>query len=150
MKTFCRLLLTSVSAREWVHKHAELATLNDIAEAGLARLLWTADIDPSTASSVSAFLAELSDEQQNAIGRLLVEPGPASEENLGPEREAQLAMACWIALRRKSLENRIAECQGRLARLSPDSPEIFDLLTLSLTLETQLRDLPTISGLQNE
>ena len=150
MKTFCRLLLTSVSAREWVHKHAELATLNDIAEAGLARLLCAADIDPSTASSVSAFLAELSDEQQNAIGRLLVEPGPASEENLGPDREAQLAMACWIALRRKSLENRIAECQGRLARLSPDSPEIFDLLTLSLTLETQLRELPTISGLQNE
>jgi len=150
MKTFCRLLLTSVSAREWVHKHAELATLNDIAEAGLARLLWAADIDPSTASSVSAFLAELSDEQQNAIGRLLVEPGPASEENLGPDREAQLAMACWIALRRKSLENRIAECQGRLARLSPASPEIFDLLTLSLTLETQLRELPTISGLQNE
>jgi len=150
MKTFCRLLISSTAARQWVHENADLAMLNDIADASLARLLWTADLDPSVSSSISSFVAELPEEQQNAIGRLLVEPGPASEENLGPEGEANLAMACWVSLRRKSLENRIAECEGRLARVSADSLEIFDLMNLSVTLEKQLRELPTISGLPNE
>ncbi|MBU6302884.1 MAG: DNA primase [Verrucomicrobia bacterium] len=150
MKTFCRLLLGSLPARRWIQQNGDPTVLDDIAESGLARTLWMADLDPSLASSVSAFLAELPEDQQNTIGRLLVEPGPASEENLGPEGEILLAEACWTSLRRKSLENRIAECKGRVSRLPEDSDEIFPLLDLSMKLGAELRALPTISGLQNE
>jgi len=150
MRTFCRVLLSSSAGRNWVHEHANDAMLNDIADSSLARLIWKADLDPGVASSISTFLAELPEEQQNAIGRLLVESGPASEENLGPEGEANLARDCWHSLRRESLENRITECKGRLARISHDAADLMDLLTQCVALEKELRDLPTASVLTNE
>jgi DNA primase len=141
MRTFCRLLLGSSAARTWLLENAQVALLDDISNATLARLIWKADFDPSQASSVSTFLAELPEEQQNAIGRLLVEPGPASQENLEPAAEVQLARDCWNSLQRESLENRIVECKGRLARLSHDATNLIEVLNECIALESALRSL---------
>jgi DNA primase len=141
MRTFCRLLLESAPARDWILANGQIALLDDISNSTLARIIWKADFDPGVVSTVSAFVAELPEDQQNEIGRLLVEPGPASQENLDGDGQIQLAKDCWVAMQRQSLENRIVECKGRLSRLSHDATNLMDLLNECVALEKSLRAL---------
>jgi len=142
VQVLCRLLLTSREAREWLQEHGDRSLLRDMADTELLDHLWGGELDPEDPSSRPAFLGRLPEAAQNAAMRLLLESGPSPD--------LDLAKDCYLALVRRSLQNRCNERKARLRSPPTSEAQLLDLLREIADLESQLRDLPPPRGRESD
>ncbi len=148
MKNLCRLLLTSNEARAFLQKEGDQQILNFVAETELLGYLWEGQADADNPASVSAFLATLPPPVQSAASRLLVEEGEGND--------GESAKDCYLAILRRSVENQLLQCKGRMEQVQEKSrrqgidtaakaafvAELTDLLSEYNGLQTKLREMP--------
>lgn len=148
MKNLCRLLLTSNEARTFLQKEGDRQILDFVAETELLGHLWEGQADADNPASVSAFLATLPPPVQSAASRLLVEEGEGND--------GESARDCYRAILRRSVENQLHQCKGRMEQVQEKSrrqgidpaakaafvTELTHLLSEYNGLQAKLREMP--------
>ncbi|MEX2579623.1 MAG: DNA primase [Verrucomicrobiales bacterium] len=132
IRLLCRALLTDSASRESVTRNEPPPFFGDLPDTEILTKIWRARIDPEKPSSVNAFVGQLPANEQECVRRILTE----DSARVSPE----LAAHCLAALRKQSVQRRIAVTKVRMGapKLPPD--ELARLGKQLLDLREQLNE----------
>jgi len=132
VRLLCRALLTDAGARASVATQEIPAFFRDLTETEILAKIWRATLDPDTPSSVNAFVAQLSDAEQECVRRILTEDSARVS--------ATLAAECLAALKKQSVQRRIAVVKARMGTPNLPAAELAQLGKQLLDLREQLTE----------
>jgi DNA primase len=132
IRLLCRALLTDAATRSHLTSEPIPPFFENLTETELLTRIWTAGIDPESASSVNAFVATLASPDQALVNRILSEDTAV----ITPE----LADECLAALRRQSVQNQIEVTKAQLGAPKLSGEEVARLNKQLLDLREQLND----------
>ena len=133
VRLLCQALLMDPETRQFLLSHSIPEYLDRLTDTELLTRLWKANFDAGSPSSVNAFIATLSPDDQDIVGRLLAE----ETARINPA----LAEQCLAALRKQSIQNEIAVTKARLGTPNLPSDQVADLHKQLLDLRNQLHDV---------
>lgn len=132
VRLLCRALLTDAGARASVVTQDIPDFFRDLTETEILSKIWRATLDPEKSSSVNAFVAQLSEAEQDCVRRILTEDSARVS--------APLATECLAALKKQSTQRRISVLKARMGTPNLPATELAQLGKQLLDLREQLNE----------
>lgn len=132
IRLLCKALLTNRECRSSISDFPIPSFFEDLTETDFLIAVWKGKFDPEAPSSVNAFIGMLPSAQQSLAASLLNE----DTATITPE----LARECLTALRKQSIQNRIAVTKSQLGTPNLTGDQVTLLNKQLLDLREQLHD----------